>query len=1074
MASAGVKRPYSSVEIDCPDPAPAPASASSSFASSANGPGVCSSASAPLGNHPKAARLSAYSIDGIVNGPMNSAMAANHRYQPYTTTSATASPTTAIALPNGAGSNSSSNSSSNGSSYTNAAIASANANTSTHANTNTNTNNTSRMSSPTTAPHHYSYPHSHSHNHGHSRISGHSTPSGLYSRSRDPTPTPMIPSSTMAYQSPHSHSHSHSHSLPPTARGSLSGPSQGHDPDHREPVFASLASIVLVGIRGSGKSTLAIIASTAMKRRVIDCEKTFQQAMRISSAAYMKAHSATECHRVQAAILRDVLRENSQRCIIVCSWIDRSILSLLRDFSRSNPVIQILRDPRAIQEHLKIETIEKTRNIVNASTAIFRACSNLEFFNISERIRDVASQNLSQASDPPDDTCERRPAPYLALKRAERHFLKFLSLVMPNGSIPFIESAFPLASIPTEDRRFTYATSVRLTSLIQQRDCEIDIEELETGADAIEIIVDDIDVLCGGSRSRPPPVGTLLDPERATNISKVIGNIRRDTVIPIIYHVLLPTPNIASDTAAFHALYKEYLLHGLRLACEYITIDLRLSAYEIDHITTQTQNSKLIGHFACPPSAPPSQATTWLDPMWMAHYHRARLQGCDLVRFVKPVATIKDNFDINQLKSKVEALDGPKVPLIAFNSGNRGRHSAVMNHVLTSVATQPTVGFVPDTPHPPSPRITAQQATQALYASFLFDPMKLYVFGARVDYSLSPAIHNGALAALGIPHHYRPHSTQNLRGLKELIDDPYFAGASIGLPFKVEIIALTHSLSRHARAIGAVNTLIPVRRLNPDGSIPEDETLFNCRNRAGPVRALYGDNTDWVGIRACLRRGLSPANAVRPTSCGLVIGAGGMARAAVYAMLQLGVTNIVIFNRTASNAEKLVAHFTQLLQRKDLPLLSPTTTLDGPEMQARFHVIHSIADPWPANFRCPTMIVVCIPIHSIGDVPAPHFVAPSSWLESPTGGVLIDLGYKTLDTPIINQARALAHRGWVAMDGLDLLPEQGFAQFELFTGRRAPRRLMRRYCLQAYTDEQGRSNLAHLQPRLNNIMEQEP
>ncbi|KAL5601124.1 uncharacterized protein BROUX77_005373 [Berkeleyomyces rouxiae] len=1019
MASAGVKRPYASVESDSADSA----AASPSFTA------------APLQGHCKAARLDSGCLDTGASGPPGSGMAANRRYQPY---------------PNG----------SNGASINSAAA--------------------SRMPSPSPAPHHYPYAHSHT------RMSGHSTPSGVYSRSRDPTPTPMIPpSSALTFPSPHAHphahGHSHSHSLPPPSRASATGSGPVHDPDRREPVFSSLASIVLVGIRGSGKSTLAIIASTAMKRRVIDCEKTFQQAMRVSSAAYLRAHSAAECHRVQAAILRDVLRENSQRCIIVCSWTDRSILSLLHDFARTNPVIHILRDPRAVQEHLKIETFEKTRNIVNASTAIFRACSNLEFFNISERVRDVASQNLAQASDPDDASGERRPAPYLALKRAERHFLKFLSLVMPNGSIPFIESAFPLASIPTEDRRFTYATSVRLTSLLQH-DCEINIEELETGADAIEIIVDDIDLLYGGSRSRPPPAGTLLDPERATNITKVLGNIRRDTVIPIIYHVLLPTPAIAADTTAFHSLYKEYLLHGLRLACEYITIDLRLSAYEIDHITTQTQNSKLIGHFSCPPSAPPSQATTWLDPMWMAHYHRARLQGCDLVRFVKPVATIKDNFDINQLKSKVEALDGPKVPLIAFNSGNRGRHSAVMNHVLTSVATQPTVGFVPDTPHPPCPRITAQQATQALYASFLFDPMKLYVFGANVDYSLSPAIHNNALAALGIPHHYRPHSTQNLRGLKELIDDPYFAGASIGLPFKVEIIALTHSLSRHARAIGAVNTLIPVRRLNPDGSIPEDETLFNCRNRAGPVRALYGDNTDWVGIRACLRRGLSPANAVRPTSCGLVIGAGGMARAAVYAMLQLGVSNIVIYNRTAANAEKLVAHFSQLLQRRDLPLLSSTAASfaataaspDGPEGQARFHVIHSLADPWPADIRRPTMIVVCIPIHSIGDVPAPHFVAPDSWLESPTGGVLIDLGYKVLDTPILNQARALAHRGWVTMDGLDLLPEQGFAQFELFTGRRAPRRLMRRYCLQAYTDEQGRSNLAHLQPRLHNIEEQEP
>ncbi len=69
----------------------------------------------------------------------------------------------------------------------------------------------------------------------------------------------------------------------------------------------------------------------------------------------------------------------------------------------------------------------------------------------------------------------------------------------------------------------------------------------------------------------------------------------------------------------------------------------------------------------------------------------------------------------------------------------------------------------------------------------------------------------------------------------------------------------------------------------------------------------------------------------------------------------------------------------------------------------------------------------------------------------------------------MKQIRALSHRGWVALDGLDVLPEQGFAQFELFTGRRAPRRLMRTIVLQEYKNEEGHDDPSAIQDRLQNL-----
>ena len=192
----------------------------------------------------------------------------------------------------------------------------------------------------------------------------------------------------------------------------------------------------------------------------------------------------------------------------------------------------------------------------------------------------------------------------------------------------------------------------------------------------------------------------------------------------------------------------------------------------------------------------------------------------------------------------------------------------------------------------------------------------------------------------------------------------------------------------------------------------------------------------------CLDRNLSPWNAIRPSkTTSLVIGAGGMARAAIYALLRLGCRKIFLFNRTVDHAQSVASHFNEWA--------SSSATASGDTVS----VFRSEADPWPAGCDAPTMIVSCIPAESVDGRPPAEFELPTQWLHSESGGTVLEMAYKPLDTPLLKQIwqlRKVTGQPWTTVDGLEMLAEQGSAQFELMTGRKAPKKRMKLEVMRNY------------------------
>ena len=257
------------------------------------------------------------------------------------------------------------------------------------------------------------------------------------------------------------------------------------------------------------------------------------------------------------------------------------------------------------------------------------------------------------------------------------------------------------------------------------------------------------------------------------------------------------------------------------------------------------------------------------------------------------------------------------------------------------------------------------------------------LIGSNIMKSLSPALHHDAFAAAGIDGFYHLMDVDLLpgRGLKELLDAARiagFAGTNVTFPFKQDVLALLDAVDPEARQIGAVNTVV----FGPDGR-------------------STGYNTDRRGFRRSFEQGLG-----RPAADGktvVQVGAGGAGRAVAFALMDLGVSQLVLHDRDPKQAQTLLAdlatHCGPGRSRLSTDLAAEVTAADG------------VANATPVG------------MHGIPGNPVPAELRKEQWAA--------DVIYSPIETAFIKAAAAKAAR---VLTGGGMCVHQAAEAFRLFTG----------------------------------------
>jgi pentafunctional AROM polypeptide len=482
------------------------------------------------------------------------------------------------------------------------------------------------------------------------------------------------------------------------------------------------------------------------------------------------------------------------------------------------------------------------------------------------------------------------------------------------------------------------------------------LDSISVGASALELRVD------------------LLESIEKDFIATQIAILRRFSHLPIVYTVRSVEqggrfPNNQPN------LMLELIDLGFKLGCEYVDIEFSAPIERFKPLLLRKGTSKVIGsyhdihgHASWDRNGPTAQKYKEFYPL------------SDIIKLIGKAKKFGDNFEIHNFANLIApSLCDSQKPLIALLMGREGQLSRSLNSFFTPV-THPAV------PTAAAPgQVSIKQIHQTRFNIGLLPKKNFVLFGKPISQSMSPTMHNTGFQELGLPHEYTLSETEDINEVKNALNA--IEGASVTIPLKVDVISLCEVVSRSGKAIGAINTIY-----RENGKI--------C-----------GTNTDWIGIKNSIESQVGREFLLG--SVGIVLGAGGTSRAALYALQQLGIKEIRIWNRTEQKAVFLANEF---------------------------HVqsCSAIED----CFAGANEVVV------IGTIPSiAQESLPLDAIFKNRKGVVVDMAYRPRNTKLLTAAK---REGMAIVEGIEVLLEQGYEQFRIWTGIHAPRNVIKETVMAQY------------------------